>query len=212
MERADLLDRLLDAALPHVPFDGWSATLLARAAHDAGISANDLLLACPRGALDLIEHWVARADRAMVEAAAAAPLATMKVREKIAFLVRLRLEPLTPHREAVRRALALQAASPRAPKGLEQLYRTVDTLWRAAGDTSTDWNFYSKRLLLAGVYSATLLYWLNDRSEGSAATWAFLDRRIADVMRIEKAKGRIHGLADRLPDPFDLLRRVAQRG
>lgn len=208
MDHEAVLDRVLDAALPNVPFDGWSAALLSRAASEAGVTSDELLLACPRGAFDLIEYWVARTDREMVKAAEAAPMAEMKVREKIAFLVRARLEPMMPHREAVRRALAFQAASPYAPKGLTQLYRTVDAMWYAAGDTATDWNYYSKRVLLAGVYSATMLYWLNDRSEDGAPVWAFLDRRIADVMRIEKVKGRVKGLADRLPDPFALLRRA----
>ena len=70
------------------------------------------------------------------------------------------------------------------------LYRTVDAIWYAAGDTSADFNFYTKRATLAGVFSSTLFYWLNDRSEGNEATWAFLDRRIDDVMRFEKFKGQ----------------------
>src|SRR4029077_14179482 len=94
-------------------------------------------------------------------------------------------------REAARRALALLALPLNAGLGLKLLYRTVDAMWYAAGDTSADFNFYTKRAILAGVYSSTLLYWLNDRAEGSEATWSFLDRRIDDVMKFEKFKDRV---------------------
>lgn len=200
--------RLLPAALAHVPFDGWTARTLARAAADAGVGHDDLLRACPNGAADLVAHWVAQADRDMVAALGRRDLKTMKVRERIACAIRARLEPLAPHREAVRRALALQALPGRSAQAPRQLYRTVDAIWQAVGDGATDWSFYSRRLLLAGVYSATLLYWLNDRSDDASATWAFLDRRLADVMRLGRVRPRLESLAGRLPDPFELLRRV----
>ena len=91
------------------------------------------------------------------------------------------------------------------------LYRTVDAIWYAAGDTSTDYNFYTKRGLLAGVYSSTVLYWLNDDSEGAVATWAFLDRRIADVMKVPKLIGKVSGLTGKLPNPLRLFRMPMRR-
>jgi ubiquinone biosynthesis protein COQ9 len=145
----------------------------------------------------------------MLDELARRDLAAMKVRERIAAAIRIRLTQQAPHREAVRRALSLEALPRHAPAALAALYRTVDAIWYAAGDTATDWNFYSKRLLLAGVYSSTLLIWLDDRSEGLAATWAFLDRRIDDVMQIQKLRGRLDRLVGRLPDPLGLLRRRA---
>jgi ubiquinone biosynthesis protein COQ9 len=203
--------RLLDAALPKVAFDGWSARTLTRAANDAGVSGDDLLLACPRGAIDLVEFWVARADREMLAGIAPEELAAMKVRERVATLVRRRLEPLLAHKEAVRGAMGLLALPANAGLALKQLYRTVDAIWYAAGDTATDWNFYSKRALLAGVYSAALLYWLNDRSEGAADTWRFLDRRLDDVMKLQGVTARVRKLGEKLPDPFQLLRRAQGR-
>ncbi len=200
--------RLLPAVLPHVPFEGWTARAVTHAAVDAGVSDDELLRACPNGAADLVAFWVAQADRDMIGTLATRDLKKLKMRERIALAVRLRLEPLAAHREAVRRALALQALPAQAARTPRQLYQTVDAIWHAVGDGSTDWSFYSKRLLLAGVYSSTLLYWLNDSSEGAAATWAFLDRRIADVMRLGKVGPGLKRLTDRLPDPFDLLRRA----
>ncbi|HWA50980.1 MAG TPA: COQ9 family protein, partial [Dongiaceae bacterium] len=110
-------------------------------------------------------------------------------------------------REAIKSACSFLAMPQNAALALKLLYRTVDAMWYAAGDTATDFNFYTKRALLAGVYSSTVLYWLNDRSADCADTWAFLDRRIEEVMQVPKILGRISSLTDRLPNPF----RVAQR-
>jgi ubiquinone biosynthesis protein COQ9 len=121
----------------------------------------------------------------------AAGVAGMKVRDRIRSAVRIRLERHAGERDAARRALSLLALPLNAALGLKLLYRTVDAMWYAAGDTSVDFNFYTKRATLAGVYSATLLYWLNDRTEGGQGTWDFLDRRLDDVMRIEKIKSQV---------------------
>lgn len=204
--------KILAAALPHAAFDGWSESTLDRAVADAGLDpAPDPALgrrAFPRGAVDLLEFFIADADDRMLRELEARDLPSMRMRERITTAIRVRLEQNQAHREAVRRGLTLLALPQNGPLALKTLYRTVDAIWHAAGDRATDFNFYSKRAILAGVYSATLLYWLTDDSEGAAKTWVFLDRRIAEVMRFEKAKARAAGLRDRLPDPFRILRRA----
>lgn len=199
---------ILAAALPDVPFDGWTDATLLRATEAAGYDASMALRAFPGGAIDLIDFHVAEADRAMLQALAAADLSALKLREKVALAIRLRLEYVTPHREAVRKAIGAMALPHRAPIALRQLYRTVDAIWHAVGDVATDFSWYSKRVLLAGVYSTTLLFWLDDRSAGQEATWAFLDRRLADIMRIQGARRRVEKFAENLPDPFRILRRA----
>lgn len=199
---------LLAAMLPHVPFDGWSAKSLNLATHDCGYDVGVTLRAFPGGAVDVLDFWVAETDAAMLRALESRDLAAMKVRERVKTAILTRLELAAPHREAVRRALTLQAMPQYAPRAMKQVYRTVDAIWYAAGDTATDFNFYTKRMLLAGVYAATLLHWLDDKSEGFAGTAAFIDRRLADVMRIQQAKGQLGKLVDRLPNPFRRLRRV----
>jgi ubiquinone biosynthesis protein COQ9 len=199
---------LLEAMLPHVPFDGWTAKSLHLAARDAGLDTGVVLRAFPGGAADLLDFWVSETDAAMLRVLEGRDLAAMKVRERVRLAVMTRLELVAMHREAVRRALTLEALPQHAPRALKQVYRTVDAIWYAAGDTATDFNFYTKRLLLAGVYGATLMHWLDDKSENFAGTSAFLDRRLADVMQIEKAKGKLAKLADRLPNPFRNLRRA----
>ncbi len=205
MERFETERRaLLDALLDHVPFDGWTGTAMAAAAEQAGLDAEFPSRAFPRGAIDAIEHFNRAADEDMAAALAEEDLEAMRVRERIARAVRVRLEQNAGHRDAVRRGLTVLSFPPNGPAAMRILYRTVDTVWRAAGDTATDFNFYTKRGLLAGVYSATVVYWLNDSSEDFARTWRFLERRIDETMRIPKAVQRLKETAGRLPDPLGL--------
>lgn len=192
--------KLLAATLAQVPFDGWTGRALRAGAAEAGLDPAGALNAFPGGPAELIEFFSAEVDRRMLAELEKRDLDSMKVRQRVAAAVRARLEDLAPHREAVRRALSYLALPRNAALGAKCLYRTVDAIWYAAGDTSTDYNFYTKRLLLAGVYSSTLLCWLNDTSEGRAETWAFLDRRIAEVMRLGAMLGRSVGALLDLPD------------
>jgi ubiquinone biosynthesis protein COQ9 len=212
MDRAAQREALLKAALPHVPFDGWTRTALQAGARDAGIEPALADNAFPGGMAELLEFYHGQADIEMVRALEArSDLAALKTREKVALAIRLRLEANAGYREAIRQALSFLALPTNAPLGAKCLYRTVDAIWYAAGDKTTDFSFYTKRALLAGVYSATVLYWLNDKSEGSAETWTFLDRRIADVMKIYALRARFDRFAEQLPDPFRLFRRPADR-
>jgi len=199
-------DRLLEALAAHVPFDGWGATALQRAAEDLGLDPALAADAFPGGARAQALALAAWADRrmlaALAEPAAAEELPRLKVRERVSLALKARFAALAPYREAVRRSLPLFALPHNAPAGLTQLHRTSDAVWNAIGDLSTDHNWYSKRFLLSGVISATTLYWLEDKSEGQARTWAFLDRQLVRVVklggRFGQAAKKILGLPDRL--------------
>jgi len=193
---------LLDAALRHVPFDGWTWTAIDAGARELGLDAGEAQRLFPGGPLELIRAFSSQADRHMLEALESLDLDAMKVREKIAAGVRARLEAVAAHREAVRSGLNFFALPQNAPAGLACLYRTVDAIWYAAGDKATDYNFYSKRALLGAVYSSTLLFWLNDKSEGYVATWAFLDRRISEVLQVAGRLGKGVGAVLNLPERF----------
>lgn len=182
-------DRLLDAALLHVPFDGWSRASLAAAARDTGIDPALAHALFPRDGVDLALAYHRRGDREMAQALAGRDLAALRLRERVALAVRLRLEGA--EREAVRRAAALFALPQHGPDGVAALWATADAIWTALGDTSQDGNWYSKRAILASVHGAVVLYWLGDDSPGQAATWEFLDRRIDGVMRFEQAKAQV---------------------
>lgn len=205
-----LATRLLDAMMMHVPFDGWSQTAIDNAAKDLGVDPLLARNALPRGALDAIALHAARADERMVSALEAHGLAGLKIREKVTLAIRTRLEQCETERESVRRAVQFLALPPGVPLAAKLLYATVDTIWRAVGDTSesADFSFYSKRALLAGVYSATLAFWLQDDSEDRAETWSFLDRRIDDVMQLGKLRARAEPLLKRLPSPAAALMRL----
>ena len=184
-------DRLVDAAVGHVAFDGWGRDALHQAATDCGLSTSMADALFPNPARDLIAWHSRLADRRMMAALAVADLESMRIRDRIAFCVMTRLEQNADDRPAIRAALSYLALPQNAGLASHLLYRTVDDIWFAAGDRSTDWNFYSKRGLLAGVYSSTVLVWLNDDSEGLAETRAFLDRRIGNVMQIPKVTQRL---------------------
>jgi ubiquinone biosynthesis protein COQ9 len=180
-------DRLLRAILPHVAFDGWSTKAFSAALAESGLSEAEALAAAPRGAIDLAIAFHRAGDRAMLESLAAADLSEMRFRDKVAAALRYRVEAMDD-REAVRRASALFALPQHAPEGAKLVWETADHIWTALGDTSRDVNWYTKRATLSGVWASTVLYWLGDQSPGAADTFAFIDRRIDNVMQIEKAK------------------------
>lgn len=196
---------LLAAAVPHVAFDGWTETALLAGGRELGLSPAEVLNAFPGGPRELLEAFSDWADAAMLRRLSELPLEEMRVRDRVAAGVRARLETLEPHREAVRRGLSFLALPQNGALGTRLLWRSVDVLWYAAGDRATDYNYYSKRLLLAGVFSATLLYWLDDRSEGRADSWAFLERRLDEVMKLGGRLGKTMSALLDLPDR--LLRR-----
>ena len=179
-------DRLLDAALAHVPFDGWSDRTLRAAAGEAGIEPGLARALFPRGGVDLALAYHARGDAAMVAQLAATDLSALRFRDRIALAVRTRLE--LADRELVRRGSTLFSLPQHAADGARAIWSTADRIWIALGDTSQDLNWYTKRATLAAVHGATVLYWLGDDSSDHHATWEFLDRRIEGVMRFEKLK------------------------
>ena len=172
-------------------FDGWSDAAIEHAAGQAGTDPAVARLAFPGGAMDMIAAWVAHVDAAMEAALPAEKLAGMKVRERIRVLVQFRLDAATGKEEALRRALAIQAMPQNAPATLKQGWHSADAMWRLAGDTATDYNHYTKRAILEGIYGATLAVFVGDESEGKADTRAFLERRIDGVMKFEKAKAQL---------------------
>lgn len=178
--------RLLTAALAHVPFDGWSDVTLRAAMADSGTAAGLAAGLFPRGGIDMAAAYHKWGDQMLRDELAQADLTALRFRERVTHAVRLRLELVD--QEAVRRGVALFALPQHLPEGAALIWGTADTIWNALGDTSRDINWYSKRATLSAVYSATVLYWLGDNSQGHADTWAFLDRRIENVMQFEKIK------------------------
>ncbi len=202
--RAAILARALD----HAAFDGWTAATLARAAREAGLPEGAEALYFPRGPVDAIDFWARQSDRAMAEMLAGMDLTGLKVRQRVEAAVMARLAPLHPHREAARRAAARLLLPDAGAANARILWRASDAIWRALGDRSTDSNFYSKRAILSGVLGAAFTVFLEDSDPGLAKTNAFLQRRIKDVMRFEKAKARARDLKAKLPDPLALLARL----
>lgn len=202
---AKLKAEILEAALKHVVFDGFTDKLLTGAAKEVSADKAALVRLFPEGALSLIEAFSESADAKMVAQLDAMDLKKMKVRGRITAAVKARIDALRPHKEAARRAAAFLTLPPHAALGAKLVYRTVDAMWRAVGDRSTDFNFYTKRGILAGVYSATLMRWFTDTSGDASATEQFLADRIENVMQFEAFKARAKETFDRLPPLSEIL-------
>ena len=200
------LDELRLALAPEIAraaaFDGWSDAALHQAAAQAGVDPAVARLAFPDGPMDMIGAWIESIDAGMQARFADGSLAHLKIRERIRTLVQFRLDAVAGLEEALRRALAIQALPQNLVRSAKAGWHSADAMWRLAGDTATDYNHYTKRALLAGIYAATLAVLVDDTSEGRAETRAFLDRRIEGVMKFEKAKARFLGPRD----GFDVAR------
>ena len=187
----DARDAALDAILPLVPLYGWQGRAIAEGLRDAGMAPEDAEWMFPRGAISAIDAWIDLADRRMEAAGLAADLTGMRTHERVRFLIKARLEAAEPHRDALRAALSLLAMPWNAPIAARSLARSVSAIWYAAGDKSADFSWYTRRATLAGIYGATLAFWLSGRGDGLEAALEFLDRRLADHARFQKGLARL---------------------
>jgi len=202
---ADTRDRIIEPFLINAQFDGWSRKSLSAAAVETGYDESMGLRAFPGGMTDVADHFADWSDRRMLKELESLDLKSMKVRERIHTGVKVRLQLNAPYREAIRRLLSFMALPGNVPLALRLAWRTVSVIWYAAGDRSADWNHYSKRGLLASVYTSTILYWLADEADEEGdypETWAFLERRIEDVLRTFSLPGRLKKAFGGLPKPF----------
>ena len=201
-------DRLALTVGENAVFDGWTAKAVEAAAAIHDVEPAKARLAFGKDPAAMVEAYVGAVDAAMAEAFPPERIAALKIRDRITELLWFRFEAMLPAREAVRTGLAILARPDNALRGMKLGWRTADRIWRLAGDTATDFNHYTKRLTLGAVYSSTLLVWLDDQSEGLVATRAFLDRRIADVMRFEKWKAEWRNNEIRRPSLARFLGRL----
>jgi ubiquinone biosynthesis protein COQ9 len=192
----------------HAVFDGWTHKAVDSAAAELDIDPAQARLAFPKDAPHMIEAWIEGVDAAMETHFTPEVVEKLRISQLIRAMIWFRLETTGPAREAVRSALSILAMPQNVPLALRTGWRSADTMWRLAGDTATDYNHYSKRLILSGVYTATLLAWLDDQSEGWTETAAFLDRRLAGVGRFEKWKAGWSGDDFRRPSLARFLGRL----
>lgn len=208
---AELRRVVFEAALPQLAIDGFGEKTLNEAAASAGVDTGTLARLFPRGGQDLAEAFSEWADGQMDAALKNTALSEMKIRERIKAAVAARIVALRRYKEAARRAAAFLSLPQNAALATSLLWRTADRMWRAAGDTSTDFNFYTKRAILMGVYSSTLLRWFSDDSADEKDTFEFLDARIDNVMQFEKFKAEMKEQLSKLPSFSDILSRFGGR-
>ena len=198
-------DAILQSALGIAAFDGWTRASFDAAVKESGVDAGLAHLACPRDELDLIIHWSNVMDDTAEKAILAADIDSMKIRDRVTFCVLQRLEAIGPNEEAALRARARLLLPDAVTESAGLIWKTSDMIWRAIKDTSTDFNFYSKRAILSGVYSSTLSVWLGESDPEKPRARDFLDHRIENVMQFEKAKWQVRKATQHLPDLGSLL-------
>jgi ubiquinone biosynthesis protein COQ9 len=204
-------DALIRAALPEVPFSGWSKATLVQAAKTAGFDASMAERAFPGGVVEAVLHFVDLADRRLAEAARQDGLEGLRLTGRIRWLIRHRLEAWAEHREAVRRAGVILSLPGNVARAARATWATADLMWHLAGDEAVDFSYYTKRATLSAVYSATLLCWMSDESEGATETWAFLDRRLADLSRLPRVIAGARKKAEGVTRPLEKMLAAATR-
>ncbi len=202
---AAMKEAVLKAALINVMFDGFSEKALKHSADEADVDAESLARLFPHRELSLVEEFSSATDREMEARLVKVDFADMRIRDRIKTAVMTRVDIMRPNKEAARRAAAFLTLPPNAGLGARLVWRTVDLMWRGVGDTATDFNFYTKRGILAGVYSATLMRWFTDKTDDESETHAFLDARIENVMQFEKFKAQMKSEVAKWPTLTDML-------
>lgn len=198
-------DKIVEQMLNHVVFDGWSNAALLQGAVDAGYKKDVALRAFPEGMVQVVDHFADWSDRRMSTALEELDLGSMKVRDRIHTCIKIRIQLNTPYKEAVRRLMSFLALPTNTPLAVRIAWRSCSVMWYASGDRSADWNHYTKRGLLVSVYSSTLLYWLADSGDDAGdfpETWAFLDRRISDVLKTFGLPKKLKDAFSQIPNPF----------
>ena len=188
-------DELLLAMLKHVPFDGWSWCALKAGMADLNKDPDDIRFIFPNGPIDAARHFGIYFDGIMSKTVKEKSIDAMPVREKIKFIVETRLELFSPFKESIRCLLSFLSLPGNKSVAFQLTFKAVDEMWYLAGDQSTDYNYYSKRTLLTGVYGSTILYWLSDNDDQFLATRNFLERRINNITIIPRVK---RALSDKL--------------
>lgn len=196
---------LLNAALSLAPFEGWNAAMLSNAEDVADLGAGTMALYFPDGVMGLLDYWAAQMDDAIDAHISTLDLSAMKIRDKVTQGVLARLQAIDGHEEAARRASSRMALPDGLGHGTGQIWAAADRIWRAIGDTSTDGNFYSKRVILSGVIGSSMAAWLSDQTDDKTKAREFLDARIANVMQFEKIKWQVKTKTKDWPNPAELL-------
>ncbi len=212
MTANELRPQILEAALAHVPFDGWTRKALLAGAEDMRLEAARAELCFPELGRGLLLYWLKDLDTRHRAAIKDADLSNLKIREKITACIHLRFALNGEHKEAVHRAVTTLAMPSMAGEAAKANWRMADACWKGIGDTSTDYNYYTKRMTLSAVYASSLIYWLNDTSKDHQDTWAFIDRRIENVMQFEKVKAKVRSATENAPSLTRFLGRLRYGG
>lgn len=187
----NIQDKILLRTLDDVAFDGWSLEVVQNAAAQEGFEADVVRAVFPSGLGDVLAHFSDYADRLMLQRLETVEIEELRIRERINLAIISRFEVLEPHKEALRLSLPYWARPFSQLRGGKVVWRSADVIWNWAGDTSDDYNYYTKRTLLSGILVSSTPVWLDDSESSLHKTRNFVGRRIENVMQFGKIIGRI---------------------
>ena len=186
----DKRQRILNEALKLVPFNGWTSDTLLNSVKAANLDENYAKILFDGDVAKLVEFFINTIENKATSLIDKKYLDTLSVRNRVAYCVKTYLEAANIYKPSIRKTVAFYVSPIRFFDSFKSLWKIADEIWYASGDKSTDYNHYTKRAILSALYSSTLLYWINDKSDNHINSWAFLDRRIENVMQIEKYKSK----------------------
>ena len=204
--------KILLQLLKNVPFDGWTWDALYNSAIDLNIFKNDLTEKDKSNLRNHYDNEIVNAikkfndylDNEMIKKFKKAKLVNQKIPVKIKNLIMFRLNTSYEYKDAIRSSISIMSFPRNSKLALKMLYKTCDEMWRASNDKSTDFSFYTKRLVLSGVYTSTLFYWLNENDSKKVEN--FLDRRLYDIHRFGKIKTLSNGFPNLFNKTNDVIR------
>ena len=199
---------ILQAMLPIVVFDGWNQKSLRASIKLINLPEGSEELYFPEGALEVIRFWHDQMNEFVKSNLESLNKSEMKIREQVTAGVLSALESIGSNEEAMRRAIIRLSLPDAAVQGPTYLWSLADSIWRAIGDRSTDYNYYTKRTILAGVLGSTITVWISDSDQNKVKTKLFLDARISNVMSFEKSKFKIVEKINNIPNFAEILGRL----
>lgn len=203
----ELKAQFLQEFVREVPFHGWTDRVFSVVEKKLGLQKNYSIMLFPGGIKEIVTLFEEQLDASM-KAQCHELFADKKirVRDKIKQAVWLRLVGSKVNRAAFAALVKFYYNPMNYNVALKNLWKTVDEIWYLAGDEATDFNYYSKRFLLFSIYKATILYYISDNSADSKATEDFLEKRIENVMQINKIKSALPNSLEKLKSKIPFLR------
>ena len=194
--------QILLKAKEHVSKCGWNDKLFYNIASKSKFKFSEIAVLFPEGYITLLEMYLDTVNNQMTEDSKKINLIRLRVHERVKELVILRLKIMSREKELISKTYFHLLLPQNFKIASRCLYKAVDQIWFVAGDNSTDFNFYSKRAILASIYTLTMIHFINN--DNMDETLSVLNKLLKRVSKIPKIKSNISDYTKILPQLFKL--------